>query len=162
MPSKFAVRRVRLKVYMTVASPMTLTTNASQTWLLFNLQYLGQYLSYYIQTWHYGRLMHGILMLVLMTLNLALTSFVRLALLVPFSDKMIANDNSHVLAQSSNLRVDVSVLQNSEPSGQRTVLFQSLFSSSTTLITELHYQVTSKTWLLCTFCIVHERDDAGV
>ena len=24
----------------------------------FNLQYLGQYLSYYIQTWHDGRLMH--------------------------------------------------------------------------------------------------------
>ena len=67
--------------------------------------------------------------------------------------RMITIDNSHVFA----LRVGVSVLQNSEPSGQRTVLSQSLFSSSTSLITDLHYQFTSRTWLLSTFCIVHER-----
>ena len=53
MPIKFAVKIVRLKVYMTIPSPM------SQTWLLFNLQYLPQYLSYYIEIWHDGRLMHG-------------------------------------------------------------------------------------------------------
>ena len=32
-------------------------TSAAQIWLMFNLQYLGQYLSYYIQTWHDCRLM---------------------------------------------------------------------------------------------------------
>ena len=31
-----------------------------KTLLLFDLQYLGQYLSYYVQPWHDGRLMHGI------------------------------------------------------------------------------------------------------
>ena len=50
MPIKFAVKIVRPKVYiMTITSPMTLTsfkvTSASETWLLFNLQYLRQYLS---------------------------------------------------------------------------------------------------------------------
>ena len=30
------------------------------TCLLFNLQYIGQHLSYYIATWHGGRLMHGL------------------------------------------------------------------------------------------------------
>ena len=40
--------------------PPCKVTSASQTWLLFNLQYLGQYISYYIQTWHDGSLMHGI------------------------------------------------------------------------------------------------------
>ena len=63
MPIKFVVKIVRLKVYMTIASLMTLTfkvTSASQTWLLFNLQYLGQYLSYYSQTWHDGWPIHGI------------------------------------------------------------------------------------------------------
>ena len=48
MPIKFAVKIVRLKVYMTIASPMTLTyikaTSASQTGLLLNF--------YYIQIWH--------------------------------------------------------------------------------------------------------------
>ena len=34
--------------------------SASQTLPLFNLQYLGQYLIYYTQTWHDGRIMHGI------------------------------------------------------------------------------------------------------
>ena len=63
MPIQFAVKIVRLKVCMTFASPMTLTfmqsnLSASQTWLLFNLQYLGQYLSYYIQALHDGRRMH--------------------------------------------------------------------------------------------------------
>ena len=33
--------------------------SVSQTWLLFNWQFFGQYLNYYIQTWHDGRLMHG-------------------------------------------------------------------------------------------------------
>ena len=52
---------------------------------------------------------------------------------------------------SSYLRVGVSVPQNSKPSGQRTLVFQSLFSSSTTLISEQHYQITStRTGLLCT------------
>ena len=70
MPIKFAVKIVRLKINMTIVSPMILTftsqghdldvTSASQTWLLFNLQYLGQYLSYYIQTWHVGSLVDAI------------------------------------------------------------------------------------------------------
>ena len=44
-------------------SPITFTFpgSASQTWLLFNLQYLGQYLSYYIQTWQDDRLMDAII-----------------------------------------------------------------------------------------------------
>ena len=54
MPINFAVKIVRLKVYTTIASPMTLTftqgpkcvTNVTT----YNLQYIGQYLSYYIQT----------------------------------------------------------------------------------------------------------------
>ena len=45
-------------------------TSAYQTWLLFNLQYLGQYLSSYIQTWNDGRQMLYMLMLVSMTLAL--------------------------------------------------------------------------------------------
>ena len=49
------------------------------------MAYIWQYLSYYIETWHDGWLMHGIYMpmLVLMTLNLTLTfkTFVRLVLL---------------------------------------------------------------------------------
>ena len=52
----FAVKIVRLKLYMTIASPMALTwikvTNASQTWPFFNFQYLGQVYFFYIQTWH--------------------------------------------------------------------------------------------------------------
>ena len=34
--------------------------SSNLTTFFFNLQYLGQYLSYYIQTWHDGRLVHGI------------------------------------------------------------------------------------------------------
>ena len=71
MPNKFPVKIVQLKVYncykynMTIAIPMTLTfiqghKYASQTWLLFNFQYLGQYLNHYIKTWHDGRLIHAI------------------------------------------------------------------------------------------------------
>ena len=60
MPIKFSVKIVRQKVYMTTASPMTTSfTSASQT-LLFNLRYLGQCLSYYIQTWHGGRFMDAV------------------------------------------------------------------------------------------------------
>ena len=44
--------------------PMTMSRTfiASQTGLLFNLQYLRKYVSYEydIQTWHDGRLMHGL------------------------------------------------------------------------------------------------------
>ena len=57
MTIKFAVKIVRLKICMTFAR---LYTSASQTWLLFNLQYLEQYLSYYIQPWYDGRLMDAI------------------------------------------------------------------------------------------------------
>ena len=66
MPVKFAVKIVRLNVYMTFASPTTLTFIQSHkcvsnwTGLLFNLQYIGQYLSYYIQTWNDGRRMHNV------------------------------------------------------------------------------------------------------
>ena len=63
MPIMFAVKIVSLKVYMTIASPMTLTFNSRSQMrltLLFNLQYLEQYLSYYVQTWHDGKLIHGI------------------------------------------------------------------------------------------------------
>ena len=64
MSIKFAVKIVQLKVYMTIASPMTLTSftiiSVSQTWLLFNLQYLGQYVTNYIRTWHDGRLMDAL------------------------------------------------------------------------------------------------------
>ena len=60
----FAVKIVRLKVYMTIASPMTYLHSRSQVrlklWLLFNLRYLGHNLSYYIQTGHDVILMHGI------------------------------------------------------------------------------------------------------
>ena len=49
---------------MVIASPMTLTFIEGRKCLklgyFFNLQYLGQYLSYGIQTWHGRRLMHGI------------------------------------------------------------------------------------------------------
>ena len=64
MPMAFAVKKARLKVYAIMASLMTLISfkvrSASQTWLLCNLQYLEQYVSYYIQTWHDGRLTDGI------------------------------------------------------------------------------------------------------
>ena len=35
-------------------------TSASKTGLVFSLQYLGQYLFYYIQTWHDGSLVDAI------------------------------------------------------------------------------------------------------
>ena len=60
MPTKFAVKTVQLNVYRTIASPMTLTFIQGQAHLkfdnFFKLQYLGQHRSYYIQTWHDGRL----------------------------------------------------------------------------------------------------------
>ena len=70
MPIKFAMKIVQLKVYMTNASPMTLTSiqghKCVSNWIIFNLQYLRQYLSYYIQTqcyyiqtWHGSRPIHG-------------------------------------------------------------------------------------------------------
>ena len=73
MPIKFAVKIVQVKVYIydhcqcddpdlqwLHSRP---ATSASQIWLLFNLHYLGQYLSYlYIQTWRDGKLIviHGL------------------------------------------------------------------------------------------------------
>ena len=69
MPIKLAVEIVPLKVYMIIASLVTLTftqglspkvTSVSQTWLLFKLQYLGQYLRYDIFTWHNRRPGHCI------------------------------------------------------------------------------------------------------
>ena len=61
MPIAFAVVKiVRPNVYMTIASLMTLTFIQGHK-CVSNLQYLGQYLSYYIQTWHDGiRLMDAI------------------------------------------------------------------------------------------------------
>ena len=59
MPIKVAAKTVRLKVYMTIASPTTLPfvkghKCVSNLTGFFYLQYLGQY---YIQTWHGGTLM---------------------------------------------------------------------------------------------------------
>ena len=56
MSITYAVKSVRLQVYASIASPMALifiqghkrVSNVTS----FNLQYLGQYLSYCIQTWH--------------------------------------------------------------------------------------------------------------
>ena len=45
--------------------PSLKITNASQTWLCFNLPYVGTYLSYYSQTWHDGRPIHGIICIVI-------------------------------------------------------------------------------------------------
>ena len=59
MTVKFAVKIVRLRVYMTIASPMTLTIiqgHKCTSNLTFILKYFRQYLCYYIQTWHDGRL----------------------------------------------------------------------------------------------------------
>ena len=64
MPIKYAVKIVRCQSY------------ASQTWLLFNLHYIGQYLNYYIQTWHDGR--RGLDLCMALNLTLTLTTFVRL------------------------------------------------------------------------------------
>ena len=61
MPIKFAVKIVRLLVYnYDHCQSDDLDTSVPETWLLFNLQYLRQYLSYYIKTWHDGRPMLGI------------------------------------------------------------------------------------------------------
>ena len=62
MSITFAVKIVRVNVYMTIDNPKTDLHSqiTSQTGLLFNLQYLGQYLMYYIQTWHDGILMDAI------------------------------------------------------------------------------------------------------
>ena len=57
MPIKFAVKIVGQKVYMTTANPMALTFiqdhKCDSNLTTLNLQYLGYYLIYYIQT---GRL----------------------------------------------------------------------------------------------------------
>ena len=59
MPVKFAVKIVWLKVYMTIARLMTLSFIQGHKCIsylaLFNLQYLRQYLRYYIQTGHDSR-----------------------------------------------------------------------------------------------------------
>ena len=61
----FAVRIVQLKVYMNIANPMTLTFiqghKSVSNVLTFKLQYLRQYLSCYIRTWHAGRLIDALL-----------------------------------------------------------------------------------------------------
>ena len=53
MPIRFAVKIVRLKVYVTVANPITLTSIQGHTCVsnltIFNLQYIGQCLCYDIQ-----------------------------------------------------------------------------------------------------------------
>ena len=58
----FAVKIVRLKVYRISFSPMTLTFiqgyKCVSNLTFINLQYLGQYLTYYIHTWHDDSL-HG-------------------------------------------------------------------------------------------------------
>ena len=50
--------------HTTITNPMTTTFIQGHTCIsnltTFNLQYIGQYLSYYIQSWHGGRLMHGL------------------------------------------------------------------------------------------------------
>ena len=55
MPIIFTVEIVRLNVYMATVSPMTLTfiqgrNDVSNLTIPFNLQYIGQYLSYDIET----------------------------------------------------------------------------------------------------------------
>ena len=77
MPFKFAVKIVWIKVYIWPLPvqwhwPSFKVKNASQTCLLFNLQFLGQYWSYHIQTWHDGR--HICMAL---NLNMTLKTFVR-------------------------------------------------------------------------------------
>ena len=59
MPIKFAVMMVRLKVIKIWDHYQSDDLDLHWT-ALYNLQYLGQNLSYYIQTWHDGRPMHGI------------------------------------------------------------------------------------------------------
>ena len=55
-PIKFALKIVRLRVCMTITGSVTSTFIQGHK-LLFKLQYLRQYFSDYIQTWHDGRLM---------------------------------------------------------------------------------------------------------
>ena len=61
MPIKFAVKIVRLKIHITIAREITLTFiqghKCASNFSFFTLQYLGHYLSYYIQIWHDAR--HG-------------------------------------------------------------------------------------------------------
>ena len=67
MPITFTAKIVRPKVYMTVASPVTLTfiqshkcvSNVTIYFLTCNISE-NINLSCYIHTWHGGRLMHGI------------------------------------------------------------------------------------------------------
>ena len=74
MPTTFAVQIVRLKVHMTIAGPMTLTfiqghkcVSNLTTFLTYNISD-NNYVSYYSQTWHEGRLMDAIILtLVLMS-----------------------------------------------------------------------------------------------
>ena len=76
MPIKFAVKIVRLRVCMTIASPMTITFIQGHKCLkldCFLTCNISDILSYYIQTWHDGRLVDALsylLMLVLVTLTL--------------------------------------------------------------------------------------------
>ena len=62
IPIKFAVKIVRLKVYIydnCQSNALDLHSRSQEHLLFFNLQYLGQYLSYCIQTWH-DIFMHGL------------------------------------------------------------------------------------------------------
>ena len=70
MPITFAVKIVRLKVYMTTTSPMTVTfiqghKCVSNVTTFFYLRCIGQYVSYYIITQYEGRRMDVIYMLML-------------------------------------------------------------------------------------------------
>ena len=70
MTIAFAVKIVGQKVYMTITSTMALTfiqgykSVSNLTWASLKLQYIGQYLSYYIQTWHDGRLMDALMLMI--------------------------------------------------------------------------------------------------
>ena len=63
LPITFAAMIVRLKVYMTTSSPITLPFIQGHTCVsnvsTVNLQYIGQYFIYYIQTWQSGSPIHG-------------------------------------------------------------------------------------------------------
>ena len=78
MPLTFAVMIVRLKVclYDRQSDALDLHLRSDVRLKLdyfFNLQYLGQYLSYYIQIWHDGIIMDAIYMLMLVLTTLTLT-----------------------------------------------------------------------------------------
>ena len=76
IPIKFAVKTVRLKVFFFLlpvrwpCSSLKVTTS-SQTWQVFNSHISGT-LSYGILTWHDGRRMHDIYMVVLVSMTLTL------------------------------------------------------------------------------------------